>query len=50
MQEHSHRFGLSASALRLLAMLFMLLESYVELILTGRTEEYLNTVREGQSF
>ena len=25
-------------------------ESYVELILTGRMEEYLNTVREGQSF
>ena len=24
-------------------------ESYVEFILTGRTEEYLNTVREGQS-
>ena len=25
-------------------------ESYVELILTGRMEEYLNTVREGQAF
>ena len=25
-------------------------ESYVELILTGRIEEYLNTVREGQKF
>ena len=25
-------------------------ESYVELILTGRMEEYLNTVREGQKF
>ena len=25
-------------------------ESYVELILTGRMEEYLNTVREGQRF
>ena len=25
-------------------------ESYVELILTGRMEEYLNTVREGQEF
>ena len=25
-------------------------ESYVELILTGRMEEYLNTVREGQTF
>ena len=25
-------------------------ESYVELILTGRLEEYLNTVREGQKF
>lgn len=24
-------------------------ESYVELILTGRMEEYLNTVREGQT-
>ena len=24
--------------------------SYVELILTGRMEEYLNTVREGQKF
>ena len=24
--------------------------SYVELILTGRLEEYLNTVREGQKF
>ena len=24
-------------------------ESYVELILTGRMEEYLNTVREGQN-
>jgi len=25
-------------------------ESYIELILTGRMEEYLNTVREGQEF
>ncbi|MGM9652670.1 MAG: DUF6061 family protein [Eubacteriales bacterium] len=25
-------------------------ESYVELILNGRMEEYLNTVREGQKF
>ena len=25
-------------------------ESYVELILTGRMDEYLNTVREGQKF
>ena len=25
-------------------------ESYAELILTGRMEEYLNTVREGQKF
>ena len=25
-------------------------ESYMELILTGRMEEYLNTVREGQKF
>ena len=25
-------------------------ESYVELILTGRMEEYLNTVRDGQKF
>ena len=25
-------------------------EAYVELILTGRMEEYLNTVREGQKF
>ena len=25
-------------------------ESYLELILTGRMEEYLNTVREGQKF
>ena len=25
-------------------------ESYVELTLTGRMEEYLNTVREGQEF
>lgn len=25
-------------------------ESYVELILTGRMEEYLDTVREGQKF
>ena len=25
-------------------------ESYVELILTGRMEEYLSTVREGQKF
>ena len=25
-------------------------ESYLELILTGRMEEYLNTVREGQTF
>ena len=25
-------------------------ESYVELILTGHMEEYLNTVREGQKF
>ena len=25
-------------------------ESYVELILAGRMEEYLNTVREGQKF
>ena len=25
-------------------------ESYVELILTGRMEEYLNTVRNGQKF
>ena len=25
-------------------------ESYVELILNGRIEEYLNTVREGQNF
>ena len=25
-------------------------ESYVEFILTGRMEEYLNTVREGQKF
>ena len=25
-------------------------ESYVELLLTGRMEEYLNTVREGQKF
>ena len=25
-------------------------ESYVELIFTGRIEEYLNTVREGQKF
>ena len=25
-------------------------ESYVELILTGRMEEHLNTVREGQTF
>ena len=25
-------------------------ESYVELILNGRMEEYLNTVREGQEF
>ena len=25
-------------------------ESYVKLILTGRMEEYLNTVREGQKF
>ena len=25
-------------------------ESYVELILTGRMEEYLNNVREGQKF
>ena len=25
-------------------------ESYVELILTGRMKEYLNTVREGQRF
>ena len=25
-------------------------ESYVEFILTGRMEEYLNTVREGQTF
>lgn len=25
-------------------------ESYMELILTGRIEEYLNTVREGQKF
>lgn len=25
-------------------------ESYVELILTGRMKEYLNTVREGQAF
>ena len=25
-------------------------ESYVELILTGRMEEYLNTVRKGQRF
>jgi len=25
-------------------------ESYVELILTGRMEEYLNTIREGQKF
>ena len=25
-------------------------ESYVELILTGRMEEYLHTVREGQKF
>ena len=25
-------------------------ESYLELILTGRMEEYLNTVREGQNY